>query len=127
MRRCLGLSLLFVLAACTSATAQERAAYRAGTAKVKITPNKPGYLLAYDKHQKAEGVESELWTRALALEDIKGQKAVLVSADILGFPPSLARAIRHDARERYGLKDGQLLLAATHTHNGPVLPESPSL
>ena len=127
MNRFPGLCLLFVLAACTSATAQERAEYRAGTAKVKITPDEPGYLLAYDQHQKAEGVESELYTRALALEDADGQKVVLVSADILGFPPSLARAIRRDARERYGLKDGQLLLAASHTHNGPVLPESPSL
>ena len=94
MRRFTGLSLLVVLAACASAAAQEGAGYRAGTAKVKITPEEPGYLLAYDQHQKAEGVESELWTRALALEDAEGQRAVLVSADILGFPPSLARSIR---------------------------------
>ena len=94
---------------------------------MKITPEEPGYLLAYDRHQKAEGIESELWARAIALEDANGQRAVLVSADILGFPPSLARVIRRDAQERFGLKDGELLLAASHTHNGPVLPESPSL
>ncbi|MEX2141366.1 MAG: neutral/alkaline non-lysosomal ceramidase N-terminal domain-containing protein [Pirellulales bacterium] len=127
MRRFTGLSLLFVLAAGASAAAQEDFRYRAGTAKVKITPEEPGYLLAYDQHQKAEGVESELWTRALALEDADGQIVVLVSADILGFNPSLARAIRQDAQKRFGLKDGQLLLAASHTHNGPVLPENPSL
>jgi neutral ceramidase len=127
MRRFIRLSLLLVLAACASAAAQEGTAYRAGTAKVKITPDEPGYLLAYDQHQKAEGVESDVWTRALALEDAEGKKVVLVSADILGFPPSLARVIREDAAKRFGLKDGQLLLAASHTHNGPVLPESPSL
>src|SRR5687767_10084898 len=119
MRRFTGWSLLLALAACVPAAAQEGSGYRAGTAKVKITPAEPGYLLAFDRHQKAEGVESELWTRALALEDAAGQRAVLVSADILGFPPSLARAIRQDARQRFGLKDGQLLLAASHTHNGP--------
>jgi hypothetical protein len=123
----MGLSLLVALAAGASAAAQDQANYRAGTAKVKITPEEPGYLLAYDKHQKAEGIESELWTRALALEDAAGQKVVVVSADILGFNPTLARAIREDARQKFGLKDGQLLLAASHTHNGPVLPESPSL
>ena len=127
MRRFIGLILLVVLAAGASAAAQDQAVYRAGTAKVKITPAAPGYLLAYDKHQKAEGVESDLWVRSLALEDSEGQKVVLVSADILGFNPTLARAIREDARKRFGLKDGQLLLAASHTHNGPVLPESPSL
>src|SRR5262245_20252804 len=124
MRRITELSLLALLAACGSLAAEERWGFRAGTAKVKITPEEPGYLLEYDRHQKAQGVESELWTRALALEDAKGQKAVLVSADILGFPPSLARSIREDARQRFGLKDGQVLLAASHTHNGPVLPRS---
>src|SRR3954467_8402503 len=129
MRRFAGLSLVIALATCasTATAAQDGSGYRAGTAKVKITPEEPGYLLAYDRHQKAEGVESELWTRALALEDAEGQRAVLVSADILGFPPSLARSIRRDARQRFGLNDGQVLLAASHTHNGPVLPHSPSL
>jgi len=127
MKRFAGLTLLVFLAACASAAAQEKSTYRAGTAKVKITPKEPGYLLAYDKHQKAEGVESDLWTRALALEDAEGKRVVLVSADILGFNPSLAKALRADAQKRFGLKDGQLLLAASHTHNGPVLPESPSL
>jgi hypothetical protein len=118
--------LLFAMTAGVPA-AEDETGYRAGAAKIKITPEEPGYLLAYDQHQKAEGVESDLFARALALEDARGQKAVLVSADILGFPPYLARAIRQDAKERFGLEDGQLLLAASHTHNGPVLPESPSL
>ena len=127
MRRVTTLSLLIALVAYASPAARGGTGYRAGTAKVKITPEEPGYLLAYDRHQKAEGVEAELWTRALALEDAEGRRAVLVSADILGFPPSLARSIRRDARQRFGLNDGQVLLAASHTHNGPVLPESPSL
>ena len=108
-------------------TADAPPAFRAGAAKVRITPAEPGWLLCYDRHQKAEGVEAELWTRALALEDSAGHRSVLVSADILGFPPSLARSIRDDARRRFGLEDGQLLLSASHTHNGPVLPDVPSL
>ena len=129
MGRFAGLTLVIALAtwAATAAAAQEGSGYRAGTAKVKITPEEPGYLLAYDRHQKAEGVESELRARALALKDAEGHRVVLVTADILGFPPSLARSIRRDVRRRFGLGDGQVLLAASHTHNGPVLPESPSL
>jgi hypothetical protein len=126
MGRVTAISVLVALGACCSTSAQDGVQYRAGTAKLKITPDEPGYLLAYDRHQKAEGVESELWTRALALE-AAGQRVVLVSADILGFPPSLARSIRQDARLKFGLGDGQVLLAASHTHNGPVLPERPSL
>src|SRR5687767_12778757 len=98
-------SCLLVALASFAAPAAEKdsPAFRAGAAKVKITPAEPGYLLAYDRHTKAEGVQSDLWTRALALEDPKGGRAVLVSADILGFPPSLARAIRKEARQRFGL------------------------
>jgi hypothetical protein len=100
MRRVTTLCLLIALVAYASPAARGGTGYRAGTAKVKITPEEPGYLLAYDRHQKAEGVEAELWTRALALEDAEGRRAVLVSADILGFPPSLARSIRRDARQQ---------------------------
>src|SRR5262245_37973202 len=127
MGRFAGLTLVLALATCFATAAQEGSGYRAGTAKVKITAEEPGYLLAYDRHQKAAGVESELRARALALEDAEGHRVVLVTADILGFPPSLARSIRRDVRRRFGLGDGQVLLAASHTHNGPVLPECPSL
>ncbi len=106
---------------------EERPAFRAGASKVRITPAEPGWLLCYDRHQKAEGLEADLWARALALEDSAGNRCVLLSAEILGFPPALARSIRDETRRRFGLKDGQLLLVASHTHNGPVLPEAPSL
>ena len=106
---------------------QAAAQFRAGTSRVRITPDELGWLLCYDRHQKAKGVEAELWARAFALEDSKGTRTVLVSAEILGFPPALARSIRNEAKKRWGLSDGQLLLSASHTHNGPVLPERLSL
>lgn len=105
----------------------ETPTFRAGAAKVRITPDEPGWLLCYDRHQKAEGVEAELWLRALAFEDAQHKRTVMVCAEILGFPPSLARSIREEAKRRFNLDDGQLLLSASHTHNGPVLPEAPSL
>jgi len=121
--------LVWVAAAglgCASAS-PDPSAFRAGTAKVKITPEEPGWLLSYDRHQKSEGVEADLWVRALAIEDNRGTRAVLISAEILGFPRSMAKSLRDEARRRFALGDGQLLLSSTHTHNGPVLPERPSL
>jgi len=112
---------------CASGEPRVPGLFRAGTAKIKITPSELGWLLCYDRHQKAEAVEADLWVRALALEDAGGGRGVLVSAEILGFPPSLARSIREEARRRFGLADGRLLLSATHTHNGPVMPDRPSL
>jgi hypothetical protein len=75
----------------------------------------------------AEGVHDELYVRALALDDGQGGRAVLVTADILGFTPALGRSIHEEARSRYGLPEESLLLAASHTHGGPALADSPSL
>ena len=98
----LSLTLCFALAAAKAAFADPTLFY-AGTAKVKITPEEPGYLLAWDTHRKAEGVESDLWLRALAIEDADGQRVVLVSADLLGFSRTLAQACQADALKNHGL------------------------
>jgi hypothetical protein len=113
--------------ACAGSRRVEPGGWRAGTARVKITPEQPFWLLAWDLHRPAQGVEEDLWARALAIEDSAGARGVWVTADVLGFPPSMALSIRRKARRRFGLGEGQLLLVATHTHNGPVLPERPSL
>jgi hypothetical protein len=98
--------------------------FRAGTAKVKITPDELGWLGGYGHRNKpAEGVAAQLWARALALEDKKGQRGVLVSADIHIFPRRLHREIAEAARKTFGLGVDQLMLVATHTHSGPALPE----
>jgi hypothetical protein len=102
--------------------------YRAGTARIKITPEKMGWLTGYGARNKpADGVALDLYARALALEDGQGQKAVVVTAEILGFPPSMSRWIRDEAKKRYGLSDAQVLLSASHTHAGPAMPERPSM
>jgi hypothetical protein len=102
--------------------------YRAGLAKVKITPEKFGWLTGYGNRNKpADGVALDLFARALALEDGMGQRAVIVTAEILGFPPSMSRWIRDEAKRRFGLSDAQILLNASHTHAGPAMPERPSM
>jgi hypothetical protein len=116
-----GLCLLLVWAIFAPAYSQE---FRAGTAKVNITPTELGWLGGYGHRNKpAEGVAAQLWARALALEDKQGQRGVVVSADIHIFPRRLHREIAEAARKRFGLGENQLMLVATHTHSGPALPE----
>lgn len=117
---------LALLAGC--AAPQEAAPIRltAGASKRTITPGKMGWMTGYGNRKgRAAKVHDELHVRALALGDGR-RRLVLVSADILGFPPSLNRTIRAEARRRHGLEDGDLMLVATHTHGGPTLPERPS-
>ena len=98
--------------------------FRAGAAKVKITPTELGWLGGYGhRNRPAEGVAADLWARALALEDHLGQRRVLVNADIHIFTRSLHREIVATARQRFGLLERDIMLIATHTHSGPALPE----
>jgi hypothetical protein len=98
--------------------------FRAGTGRAKITPGELVWLGGYGhRNRPAEGVSADLWARALALEDNLRQRRVVVNADIHIFTRTLHREIVTRARERFGLKEDEVMLIATHTHNGPALPE----
>ncbi|MBI3854352.1 MAG: neutral/alkaline non-lysosomal ceramidase N-terminal domain-containing protein [Planctomycetes bacterium] len=101
---------------------------RAGASKVRITPEKFGWMTGYgNRNKQADGVKSDLWVRALALQDSAGKQAVLVTADLLGFPPQLSRAMRKDANARFGLDETAVMFVASHTHGGPAIPQRPSM
>jgi hypothetical protein len=98
--------------------------FRAGAARAKITPEELGWLGGYGhRNRPAEGIAADLWARALALEDEKGHRCVLVDADIHIFTRRLHREIADAAQRRFGLEQGDVMLIATHTHSGPSLPE----
>lgn len=96
--------------------------WRAGTARVDITPDGPIWLAGYASrdHEAAE-VLHPLWVKALALEDAQGRKGLLITSDHLGFPKELSKRIRDRIQESLGLERAQVILSASHTHSAPVL------
>lgn len=123
--RRLGLCVALALLAFSCAESGKQAAsIRAGTAKTKITPTGPVMLAGYGSRNKpSEGVAADLWARALAIDDGTREKKVLVTADVIGFGPVISRAIKAEARSRFGLTEDRLLLVGSHTHSGPVISE----
>src|SRR5579862_3637841 len=114
---------LILLAGCAAAPAGGPA-WKAGTAKIKITPDGPVLLAGYgSRDHPSEGVAADLYARALAFDDGTGRAKVLVTADIIGFGPVISRAIKAEAAARYGLGEETLVLVGSHTHNGPVISE----
>jgi hypothetical protein len=96
-------------------------AWKAGVARVNITPREPIWLAGYAARTRpSEGVFLDIWAKALALEDAAGSKSVLVSAEVLGFSREMSDYVAQRVRERYGVPRERLILAATHTHSGPV-------
>ena len=63
----------------------------------------------------------DLWAKALAVEDEAGNRAVIVTADIIGFSLDITDAVSKRIEEAHGIPRGNLLYNASHTHCGPVV------
>ncbi|HYP15322.1 MAG TPA: neutral/alkaline non-lysosomal ceramidase N-terminal domain-containing protein [Bryobacteraceae bacterium] len=98
------------------------AQYRAGVARVKITPQTPVWLSGFAARTRpAEAVAQDLWAKVLAIEDASGSLFVLVTADIIGFTREITDEIALRAAGKYKLQRRQILFNASHTHSGPSI------
>jgi len=114
-----------VLGFAGSLLAAEPGTWKAGTARTIITPTEPLWMSGYASRTKpADGKEMDLWLKALALEDAGGRRAVLISGDVVGFPQTIYQHSCAALKEKFGLEPSQFVLAASHTHCGPVLRKS---
>ncbi len=96
--------------------------WKAGVAQVVITPTSSLWMDGYAvRDRPAEGALHDLWAKALALEDAEGNRAVMVTTDLVGIKKAMSDRIRKRLAERYGLSRAQIILNSSHTHSGPVL------
>lgn len=96
--------------------------WKAGVAKTDITPSGPIWMAGYAARTKpSEGVLLPLHVKALAIEDQRKGRVVILTSDIIGFPKSVAEEIAVGALKQFGLERSQLVLNSSHTHSGPVV------
>lgn len=96
--------------------------YKAGFGRMDITPAQPIYLSGYAARKKpSEGVLQKIWAKALAIEDNKGNRVVIVTTDLIGLPRHVSDQIGAEVEKRYRLRRNQLLLNSSHTHSAPVV------
>ncbi len=105
---------------------QDEATWQAGVAKVNITPPKfmpmSGYASRGAKH--ADEKLTDLWAKALILQDATGRRALLVTCDIIGLDRGLSLSICDALQKRCDLRRDQIALCASHTHTGPVVAKN---
>src|SRR5262249_52225895 len=100
----------------------EEADWKVGLAKVKITPTDAVFLAGYQQRDHpSEKVASDLYAKAMALEDHNGQVAVLITTDLIWLRADLCDRVAAAVTEQTGLKREQLLFNASHIHTGPNL------
>jgi len=98
------------------------AGWKAGTARVIITPGESIWMAGYGaRDHTSEGTLCDLWAKALAIEDAKGEKVLLITTDLLGIPKIMSEHVRDRITAKYGLNKSQIILSSSHTHTGPVL------
>lgn len=97
------------------------AAWKAGVAKVNITPSEPIWMAGYaSRDRPSEGVYAPIYVKAVALEDEAGNKTVLVTGDLVGFTKAVTDPIFETAQQRWGLTRERLAFNASHSHSGPL-------
>jgi hypothetical protein len=112
--------LIITLSFCSGAQAAD--GWRAGAAKVDITPPAPMWMAGFaSRVHPAEGKLTDLWAKALVLEDAAGQRGVLVTLDLVGIDRATSQSICSKLIERHGLRRDQIVLNVSHTHSGPVV------
>jgi hypothetical protein len=96
--------------------------YRAGVARVKITPLQPMWMSGYaGRDRPAEGTLIDLWAKAIALEDGAGERLVLVTLDLIGLDRDVSAQICRRVEQEYLLERSRIALCCSHTHTGPVV------
>lgn len=102
--------------------AQAAEGWQAGAAKIVITPEQPMWMSGYGGRDKpAEGKLTELYAKALVLQDAAGTKACVVSLDLVGIDRGIMQRACEQLHQKYHLERKQIALCTSHTHCGPAV------
>ncbi len=115
--------LAYVTGATSPAKPQAKGTpWKAGVAKTVITPQENMWMSGYGARDKpSEGKLTELGAKALVLEDPRGERAVLVTLDLVGLDRDTSQAILARLKQKHQLEPRQVALNCSHTHCGPVV------
>ncbi len=105
-------------------TAREhsKAPYLIGRATVDITPEYPVRLNGFGfRRIESEGVRQRIYAKALAISRDEGKPLLLVTADTLCIPDSLAERVAARLKEKAGVTRDRIAFTATHTHTAPMI------
>ena len=69
----------------------------------------------------AEGKSSDLYAKALMLETANGDRAVLVTLDLVGIDRDTSLALVKAIRAKHPIPRERIILSVSHTHCGPVV------
>ncbi len=100
------------------------AAWNAGTAKAKITPQDTMWMAGYSARKRpTDDVLQDLWVRVLVLQDDQGNRGVIIALDLVG----IGQQLSHEwcaTLTQLGFKRDQIAICTSHTHSGPIVGQN---
>jgi hypothetical protein len=69
----------------------------------------------------ASGKLTELWAKALVLDDADGDRGVVITLDLVGIGPKLSSQVCTELKKTHDLNRNQIVICTSHTHSGPVV------
>ncbi|MFC2076003.1 neutral/alkaline non-lysosomal ceramidase N-terminal domain-containing protein, partial [candidate division KSB1 bacterium] len=115
--------MILVLAGSPGEIYSSPANLKGGTASIDITPPVGGWLSGYAVRDKpSEGIADRLFAKAVCLSDGTTEIAI-VSTDLVGVTTSVVASVRRLVENKIGIPGANIMIAATHTHFGPVVKE----
>jgi len=92
---------------------------KAGLAQVNITPPVGGRLAGHFYESLSTGIHDSLWAKSMVLQQ-GNEKFVFVFCDLVGLTPAITVDARSLASAQTGIPVENILIAATHSHTGPL-------
>jgi len=92
-----------------------------GIAEVDYTPS-VGLDLAGNYRgddYASRGIHDPLYARAIVVSDSKGEKAAILSVDIISLKKDAVDIMREYISSQIDIEPGNIMIHATHTHSGP--------
>jgi neutral ceramidase len=115
------LQVVIVLGSALPAFAAEPE-WRAGHAAINITPAKPLMMAGYAaRNRPFDKIEDQLFAKALVLADANGNRAAIVTLDLIGLNATVTEPICARLREKIGLQREQIVINAAHIHTAPTI------
>lgn len=100
--------------------------WKAGVARVMVTPQEPIFLKGYgSRNRPSEGVRQDLFVKALALQYGSDPVVVLVTSDLHSYTRHMSDTIADGVQKKYGIARDRLVLNGSHTHSGPAITAEP--
>lgn len=93
-----------------------------GAAAVKITPPVGIPMAGYYYERDADKIHDDLYAKAIVIQN-DSSKVAVVTCDLTAITSDIVSEVRRLAEKSTGIDADHIMISATHTHTGPVIPK----